>query len=65
MKRFSRKLQKSNNLSRFKNIRFKERTKSDLTKKKKALKREEKKKKINKLYKLGKLEQYSRAAKTK
>lgn len=61
MKRFNRKLQKSSNLLRFKSARFKARTKSDLTKKKTALSREKRREKINKLYKLGKLEQRSRA----
>ena len=61
MKRFNRKLQKSSNLLRFKSIRFKERPKSDLTKKKTALSREKKKEAKNKLYKLGKLVEYSRA----
>ncbi len=53
-------MQKSSNLSRFKSIRFSERTKSDLVKKRSALAREKKKEKMNELYKLGKLEQQNR-----
>lgn len=55
MKRFSRKMQKSGTVSRFKKTRFNNRKVSDLNKKRKAITRLKYSEKLNELYKLGKL----------
>ncbi|MCF7835675.1 MAG: hypothetical protein K9M15_00960 [Candidatus Marinimicrobia bacterium] len=59
LKRFSRKIKKSGNMAKFKNIRFKQRTTSDLNKKRSALVRMKSAEKTEKLYKLGKIKPYN------
>lgn len=56
LKRFTRKIKQSGQISRFKKNQFKQREKSDLKKKKEALKRLSKKEKLIMLYKLGKID---------
>lgn len=56
LKRFSRRVKQSGNILRFKEAQFKQRSKSNLKKKREALKKIAKKEKIDKLYKLGKLD---------
>jgi len=56
IRRFVRKVQQSGNLIRVRSLRFKERSKSQFTKKKEALRRIDRAKIRQRLYKLGKLE---------
>lgn len=56
LKRFSRKVRQSGHILRFKNTQFKKRRKSALRKKTEALTRLKRREKMNKLYKLGKIE---------
>jgi len=55
IRRFSRSLQQSGILLRAREVRFKEREKSEQMKKRAALRREEKKREYEKLRKLGKI----------
>lgn len=56
LKRFSRKVKESGNIPAFKNHQFKHRKKSDLKKKTEALKKANNKKRMQKLYKMGKID---------
>jgi len=56
LKRFNRKMQQSGNLLRFKKLQFKTRIQSAYKKRKGALGRIQKREKMEKLFKLGKLE---------
>jgi len=55
LKRFSRKVQQSSNIVRFKANQFKKRPKSSLKKKLDALKKMKKRQQLVKLYKMGKI----------
>lgn len=55
LRRFTRKVQGSGILPKARSLRFHERTQSDYTKKKKALKRINRQKEVQKLIKLGKM----------
>jgi len=56
LKRFSRKIKQSGRIGRFKKNQFSQRKKSDLKKKRDAIKRLAKKDKLKTLYKLGKID---------
>ena len=57
IRRFTHKLQQSSNLIRVRSLQFKKRPKSNLSRKKEALWRIAKQKKVERLRKLGKIEE--------
>jgi len=56
IRRFTRKIRESEKLPKVRSLRFKNRSESELTKKRKALKRIKTKKRVEYLKKLGKIE---------